>query len=80
MPRLVVKLTSVPLCGGVPPASITCAMMSVVPFPGSAVAAAVSVIVEPLGASSGTFSQATVRSAAPASEATERRCGGGVIS
>ena len=45
-----------PLCGGVPLASITCAMMSVVPFAGSAVADAVSVIVEPLGASSGTLS------------------------
>ena len=52
------KGDGVPLCGGVPPASITCAMMSVVPFTGSAVAAAVSVIVEPDGASSGTFWQA----------------------
>jgi hypothetical protein len=51
VPRFVVNVTTVPLCGGVPPASITCAMMSVVPFDGSADASAVSVMVDPLGAS-----------------------------
>ena len=53
-PRLVVKVTRVPLCGAVPDASITCASNCVVPLTGSAVAEAVSVIVDPLGASNGT--------------------------
>ena len=74
-------MTSVPLCGGVPPDSITCAMMSVVPLAGSAVASDVSVIVEPLGASSGTFSHATVIIADAGEHGGQsRRRGGGVIS
>src|SRR5262252_4385569 len=44
-------------------------MMSVDPLVGSAVASAVNVIVDPLGASSGTFSHATVRRAHKASRA-----------
>jgi type II secretory pathway pseudopilin PulG len=64
VPRFVVKVIVVPLCGGVPLASMTWAMMSVVPLDGRAVAEAVNVIVDPLGASSGTFSQARARSAA----------------
>ena len=52
------KVTKVPLCGGVPPDSMTCAMMLVVPLAGSTVASDVSVMVEPVGASSGTFSHA----------------------
>src|SRR4051812_45001756 len=62
-PKLVVKLTSVPLCGGLPPDSITWAMMSAVPLAGRAVAEATSVIVDPLGARSGTLSHASVRNA-----------------
>jgi hypothetical protein len=59
----------VPLCGGVPLDSISCAMMSVEPLGGSAVAAAVSEMVDPVGASSGTLSHATERSAETASNA-----------
>jgi type II secretory pathway pseudopilin PulG len=59
VPSDVVKVTCVPECGGVPEASITCAITCVVPFTGSAVAATVSVMVDPDGASSGTFWQAT---------------------
>jgi len=69
VPRLVVKVIAVPLCGGVPPASITCAMMSVVPFTGRAVAEAVIVMLEPLGASNGTFSHATLNHAGTTSRA-----------
>ena len=46
-------------------------MMSAEPLTGSAVAVDVSVIVEPLGASSGTFSQATVRYAAPSKQGNQ---------
>jgi len=60
-PRFVVKVILVPLWGGVPAASITCAMMLVVPLIGSAVDKAVRLMVDPVGARSGTFSQATVR-------------------
>jgi type II secretory pathway pseudopilin PulG len=56
-PSVVVKVTTVPLCGGVPAASSTCAMMSAEPFTESALVEPVSVIVEPVGARSGTFSQ-----------------------
>ena len=45
----------VPLWGGVPDASIICAMRSVVPLIGSEVAVAVRVIVDPDGARSGTL-------------------------
>jgi hypothetical protein len=55
VPSVVVKLTSVPEWGGVPDGSITCATIVVDPFAASDVACEVSVIVEPEGASSGTF-------------------------
>ena len=48
----------VPLCGGVPAASRTCAMIGVLPLTGSTLVEAVSVIDDPDGASSGTFSHA----------------------
>jgi len=64
VPSDVVKITCVPECGGVPDASITCAMICVVPFSGSAVARDVNVIVDPVGASSGTLSQAICRTPA----------------
>ena len=54
-PSVVVKMTNVPSCGGVPPDSRTCAMMSVVPLTGRAVVATVNVMVDPVGASRGTF-------------------------
>jgi hypothetical protein len=57
----------VPECGGVPLASMTCAMSWAVPFTESAVADAVSVIVEPFGARSGTLSQPIGITMAPAS-------------
>ena len=63
MPSVVVNVTAVPLCGGVPADSSTCAVITAVPLAGSAVAPATSVIVEPVGASSGTFSQAAKASA-----------------
>jgi hypothetical protein len=68
---LVVKVTNVPLCGGVPPDSMTCAMMLVVPLAGSTVASDVSVMVDPVGASSGTFSHATAIVADAASMAAK---------
>jgi len=55
VPRVVVKMMTVPGCGAVPDASTTWAMICAVPFRDSAVAPAVSVIVEPEGASRGTF-------------------------
>ncbi len=58
MPSVVVKVTCVPLCGGVPAASITCAMIVVVPLNGRQSWQIVSVMVEPDGASSGTRWQA----------------------
>src|SRR5262245_11870199 len=61
VPSVVMNVTSVPSCGGVPPASSTCAMSSVVPLSGSVDAADVSVMVDPDGARSGTLSQAAVR-------------------
>jgi hypothetical protein len=76
VPSDVVKITWVPECGGVPDASITCAMICVVPFSGSAVAREVSVIVDPVGASSGTLSHAICRTpaiAAPMTTAHEDR-------
>jgi hypothetical protein len=62
VPSVVVKMMCVPEWGGVPADSNTCAMSSVVPFTGRAVVDAVSVIVEPVGAKSGTFSQPAVTS------------------
>jgi len=54
-PRFVVKVTCVPECGGDPDASMTCAMICVEAFTGSAFAPAVKVITDPDGARSGTF-------------------------
>jgi type II secretory pathway pseudopilin PulG len=76
LPSVVMNVTSVPSCGGVPPASSTCAISSVVPFSGSVVAAAVKVIVEPDGASSGTLSQAAVRTPAVKRRAARRTARG----
>jgi len=59
LPSVVVKITRVPLCGGVPAASSTCATIVAEPFAGSAVVADVKVIDDPVGARSGDFSQAT---------------------
>ena len=55
LPRFVVKVTCVPECGGNPDALITCAMIWVEVFTGSAFALAVKVITAPDGARSGTF-------------------------
>src|ERR1700682_325011 len=59
-------MTSVPSCGAVPPACNTCAMICVVPFTDNAGAVTVKRMVDPDGASSGTFEQAADRSADPA--------------
>jgi hypothetical protein len=74
VPSVVVKTTWVPLCGGVPAASITCAISCTVPSAAEAFDAAVNVMVEPEGARSGTFSQAA-DNAARASAAMETRRG-----
>lgn len=58
VPSVVVKMTLVPLCGGVPDASSSWAVIVAVPFVGSAVVADVSVIVDPVGARNGAFSHA----------------------
>ena len=60
LPSDVVKETRVPLFGGVPAGSMTCATIRVVPFNGRTDASVVSVIVEPDGAMSATRSQAIV--------------------
>ena len=57
-PRVVVNVTSVPFCTGVPACSITVAMMSAVPFACTMTLLANSVMVDWLGASSGTLSHA----------------------
>ena len=54
VPSVVVKVMCVPLCGGVPAGSSTCATTCVVPLTGSAVVVVVRVMVDPDGASSGT--------------------------
>src|SRR5206468_554402 len=53
-PSVVVNETVVPCCGGVPDGSMTWAIRLVDPLTGRAVAEAISVIVDPLGARSGT--------------------------
>jgi type II secretory pathway pseudopilin PulG len=67
----------VPECGGVPDASITWAITGVVPFADSALVVAVNVIVEPVGARSGTFWQATLsaRAASPSPKRARRQNG-----
>jgi len=78
VPSVVVKVTSVPRCGGVPEGSITWAMMLVFPLNGRVEASGVSTIVDPAGASSATRSQAmsaTLRNATSAPKAI--RAGGG---
>ena len=55
----------VPEWGGFPLASMTCAVITAVVFNDRAVADAVSVIVEPLGARSGTLSQPEARTIDP---------------
>lgn len=60
------------MCGGVPADSRTCAIIVVELLADSAVVDAVSVMVDPVGASSGTLWQATHRSTHCAS-AAERR-------
>jgi len=76
-PNVVVKVTTVPSWGAVPACSSTVAVMSVVPFTDSAVLPAVSVIVDPMGASKGTFWQAPIVSERPArtAVANQRRRG-----
>src|SRR5581483_4087067 len=70
VPRVVVKVIEVPEWGGVPADSRTCATMVVDPLAGSAVAPEMSVIVDPVGARSGTFSQAGDRMATARPKAT----------
>jgi hypothetical protein len=73
-PRVVVKETTVPLCGGVPAASRTFAMMSVSELTGRTLVDAVKVIVEPVGARRGTSSQAAAANASsPTAARTLRR-------
>ena len=64
-----------PLCGGVPPDSSTCATIVAVPLTGSAFVAVVNVIVEPVGASSGTFSQPAAKSGAAQSTKSDQNAG-----
>jgi hypothetical protein len=54
-PRVVVNVTRVPRCGGVPDGSINWAIISVEPFTGSAEVVASRVMIDPLGARRGTF-------------------------
>ena len=63
VPSVVEKVMRVPLCGGVPDASMIWAISVVDPLTGSAVVEAVSVINDPEGARSGTLSHADVSAA-----------------
>jgi hypothetical protein len=74
VPRVVVKVTRVPLCGGVPAASSTCAVIEAVPFTGKAVVADVKVMVDPVGAKNGAFSQADTTRAASAETTEGSQC------
>jgi hypothetical protein len=73
VPSVVTNVTVVPLWGGEPDASITCATMSTDWLAVTTFDDAVSVIVDPTGARSGTFSQAVTTSASRARPATESR-------
>lgn len=81
VPSVVIKSTRVPLWGGVPEDSRTCATMVVEPFADSAVVGVVRVMDDPVGASSGTFSHAVARTAAmaTATAATGWRIGRGIM-
>ena len=57
VPSVVVKLTTVPFCTGVPADSMTVAVMSTDPFKPTVVLFANSVIVDSVGAASGILSQ-----------------------
>jgi type II secretory pathway pseudopilin PulG len=75
VPSVVVKVMCVPLWGGTPACSSTCARTCVVPLTGNAVVDVVSVMVDPDGASSGTRWQASIgieQMVKSASQAAER--------
>ena len=72
-PSVVVNETCVPLCGGVPAASRTCATISADPFAPSAFVTLVSVMDDPVGASSGVFSHAAIVRASSARKRPEMR-------
>jgi hypothetical protein len=57
VPRVVVNVTSVPLCAGVPLCSMTVAMICAVPLTGRTLRLETMVMTDAVGASSGTFSQ-----------------------
>lgn len=76
VPSVVVNVICVPLCGGWPDASITCAVICAVPLTGSAVTPDVSVMVDPDGASSGTFWHDAARSATAARTGPRRKTRG----
>ena len=69
---VVVNVTSVPFCTSVPPASITVAVISAAPLTGTIVVLLKRVTVEPVGAVSGTLSQAAEATAASKPEGDER--------
>ncbi len=79
VPSVVVNVTNVPLWGGVPAASSTVAIMSVVAPTGSALVEAVRTIVDPAGAIKGTFSHPETRSETAAAANTAKRPLGRVI-
>lgn len=70
VPSVVVKVTRVPLWGGVPDDSRTCAVIVADPFTASAVVAEVSEIDEPVGARNGVFSHAATNRLADSARAT----------
>jgi hypothetical protein len=72
VPRLVRNRTVVPFCTGVDELSITNAVISVLPPTGSTLVGAVTVIDEPVGASSGTLSHAVAINGATMSSAIFR--------
>jgi hypothetical protein len=72
VPSVVVKVTLVPFCTGVPPDSSTIAVMVAEPPSGMASALAYRVMVELLGASSGTFSHVEEKIENAASSTSEK--------
>ena len=73
VPSVVVKLTTVPFCTGVPADSMTVAVMSIDPLKPTVVLLANSVMTESVGAASGILSQDGAAAAASVTEPAPRR-------
>jgi len=72
VPRVVRNVMCVPLCGAVPAASTGVALIVVLPLAESTWVPALSVIVDPVGATSGTFPRDAANTAADKTAAVAR--------